>query len=198
MRMCCETFGFRLLSNMTQKRARGLLRAMSATLQGQWGYTTMAEGVFWWNGRTRKRLKTIAWCHWAMSVGTIFALFLAEPSVISRYILCIFYILYIWMHISDIKIHILHITCLYAYFIKIHISNLTCLYAYFRSMTGLGSLARDRVHVIVVLQKSSDFLSDVDAELKTVKKRRRAIEKADIWCRYSRNQSFVVAAMQLW
>ena len=41
----------------------------------------MAGGVFWRNGR--KRLRTIAWCHWATAVGTRVARFLEEPSVIS-------------------------------------------------------------------------------------------------------------------
>ena len=164
MRMCGEIIGFLLLSckYMTQKRARGRLRAVSAILQGQWGYTTMSGGVFWWNGK--KRLRTLG----NGSRNQV-------RSFLGRYILCKFYMLYMWMHISDIKIHILHITCLYAY----------------DKQSGEGSCSCHGCYA-----KRSDFLSDVDAELKTVEKCKGRLKKR-LLVRISQ-KSFVVAAMTLW
>ena len=100
--MCGEIIPIAFMPIYDKKRARGLLGAMSATLQGQWGYTTMAGGVLWLNGR--KRLRTIAWCHLVTAEGTRFARFLAEPSVTA-----LIQQVHIFMHIS-------HIVYLNAYF----------------------------------------------------------------------------------
>ena len=86
MKKCGEIIGFQLLScqYMTQTSAsRGRKKAMRVTRPGQWGYTTIAGGLFWVNGM--KNVKTIAWCQLATAVGTRFARFLAVSLDLSFY-----------------------------------------------------------------------------------------------------------------
>ena len=127
---------------MTKKRARDRLRAMSATMWGQWGYTTIAGGIFCriWDmeGQDSEHSRGVTW-QLQQALGSLVSWRIAGWST-GPGAYCAYFTYYL-------------LNCILWYnWYCLHINSFN---AYIRIMTG--SLARDRVYVIAVMQKGMIF-----------------------------------------